>query len=308
MLVFIMPRTRQLRPSGFINSDGPQSLDYDPRCDIAYTRIDNGLYLVNRDGNLSLEHASVIHLRDQHALLHEYERTYLPHGTKLVVQQIIHCLYYSLWRGNKRLFRAVYQLKTDALTDVRTTPSERGKGYARAVLDIILRADGPSLIEVGPSEDSPVGFHKLMRFYGSFPGYHAVPGTNKVIRLMQDDNVNFEEADDHAIEEAGATDFGRRAKSHLEISVLEQNNKEYKRIMDILRPQNDEEVQRLLNAIPDDIIAARNAIQIYDSAFFEGRPWGRAHRVMFAQGLVTKLARHGLYCGAWEKIIREESI
>lgn len=202
------------------------------------------------------------------------------------------------------MFRAVYQLDRDELTDVRTRPSQRGKGYARAALSVILYVDGPKLIEAGPSRDSPLGIHALTRFYSSFPGYHLVPGTNKVVRLMQD-FINDDSADTEVAAELG---FGRRPKSALEIAILEQNSKELKRVMGILYPVNEEEVKDLLEQQATDILSLRTATKIYDRAFFESRPWGRVHRVMFAQGMNALLKKHtGRTYSVWDSIIEDES-
>lgn len=260
--------------------------------------MDNGLYLISNGYSLDLKHARDIHLSDAHALIHEYVSDCLPTGTRLRVTHYMRHVQYVLWRGHIPVFRAVYQLDNDELTDVRTRPTSRGKGYARSALGVILRIDGPSLIRAGPSEDSTMGIRALERFYSSFPGYHLVPGTNKVMRLMQET----------MIEEAAELGYGRRPKSMLEIAVLEENSRELKRIMTILQPMNDEEVKELLDNQATDMLALQTAMKIYDGAFFAGRPWGRAHRVEFARGMNNLLKKHtGNTYGVWDSIIDNES-
>jgi hypothetical protein len=267
------------------------------------------LFLVNAGtGRLGLRHARDIHLSDSYALTHEYERRYMPHGFRLYTMQAMRHIYYTVCYGEHVAFRAVYQLDADELTDVRTAPAFRAKGLARAALAIILRTDGPKLIRVGPSKDSPIGLQKLIRFYSSFPGYHHVPGTNKVIRLMEDTRIDEEAAEFAQVETAAATDFGRREKSGLELSVLEQNSRELKRIMDLLQPINEAEVEGLLKAQATDMLSLQTAMQIYDKAFFDTRTWGRAHRVAFAKGMASLLEQHtGMHFGLWDEIVREES-
>lgn len=260
--------------------------------------MDNGLYLISNGYTLDLQHARDIHLSDSYALIHEYISDCLPQGTRLRVTHYMRHVQYVLWRGHKPVFRAVYQLDSDELTDVRTRPSCRGLGYARATLGVILRIDGPSLIRAGPSEDSPMTVRSLIKFYSSFPGYHAIPGTNKVTRLMKET----------MIEEAAELGFGRRPKSMLEIAVLEENSRELKRIMDIIRPMNDEEVKNLLEAQATDKLALQTAMKVYDRAFFDSRPWGRAHRVEFAIGMNSLLKKYtGQTYGVWDDIINNES-
>ena len=266
--------------------------------DLQFRRVDNGLYLISNGQSLDLKTARDIHLSDAHALIHEYVSDCLPHGTRLRVTHYMRHVQYVLWRGHIPVFRALYQLDNDELTDVRTRPTSRGKGYARAALGVILRIDGPRLITAGPSEDSPMGVKPLIKFYSSFSGYHSVPGTNKVIRLMQDT----------MIEEAAELGFGRRPKSMLELAVHEENSRELKRIMDILRPMNDEEIKGLLDAQATDILSLQTAMKIYDRAFFDSRPWGRAHRVEFARGMNNLLKKHtGNTYGVWDDIIDKES-
>lgn len=273
---------------------------YVPRFEPLYTRVDNGLYLVNNGPKgLDLKFAKDIHLASPHALVHEYEFNFMPHGLRLYTMQTMRHIHYTVCEADNVVFRARYQLDADELTDVRTHPDYRNRGIARAVLAIILRADGPKTIRAHPSVDSPLTRNKLIRFYSSFQGYHAISGTNKVIRLMQDT----------MIEEAGANDFGRtRPKSALELSVLEQNSRELKRIMGILQPINDAEIDGLLKAQETDMLSLRNAMQIYNEEFFASRPWGRAHRVIFAQSMADLLFKNaGMRCSVWDKIIADES-
>jgi hypothetical protein len=301
-----MPQSRRLDTS---SSRRPRNSNSGRPSNSFYTRVDNGLFLVNDGaGRLGLRHAKEIHLSDAYALAHEYERQYLPHGLRLYTMQAMRHVYYNVCHGERVVFRAVYQLDADELTDVRTIPAARNRGIARTVLAIILRTDGPKLIRVGPSADSPIGLNRLIRFYSSFPGYHHVPGTNKVIRLMEHTKMSGEQSDYAQVETAAATDFGRRAKSGLELSVLEQNSRELKRIMDLLHPINEAEVTSLLNAQATDMLALQTAMQIYDEQFFLTRTWGRAHRVMFAQGMASLLEKHaGMRFGLWDQIVREES-
>lgn len=246
-----------------------------------------------------------IHLKDNEALLQQYKVGYLPDGFVLRVNYYLRHVKYVLWYGNSIVFRAQYQLDNDELVDVKTRASFRGRGIARAVLAIILRVDGPAIIRAGPSPDSPLGVHQLIRFYSSFPGYHAIPGTNKVVKLMQDTIV--EEAD-LGVEEAAELGYGRRDKTMLEISVLERNSKELNRIMSILHEQNENEVARLLAAQATDTLSLETATKIYGAAFFDSRPWGRVHRVAFARGMNALYQRHtGMTYGVWDSIIEQDS-
>lgn len=267
-----------------------------------YYRIDNGLYLIaTPDGGLNISRAIDIQRRDPKALSAQYLLNDLPINTKLRVSHSHSGITYILFNGPYAVFRAKYLYDSDELVNVRTVTPFRNRGYARSMLNLILRVDGPTHINVMPDKDSPVGIVKLIKFYSSFSGYHAVPGTNKVIRLMTEAIAHIEEAA-----------LGARSSQNItepELAILIQNTKEYKRLLAILQPINQEEVEGLLKAQKTDLLSLQTAMTIYTKEWFDNQPWAREHRVMFAQGMADMLLKYTKRrFGVWDEIVANESI
>src|ERR1700740_1301242 len=300
---------------GYISSVGQSNSHYEPRSNAKYRRVDNGLYLVNTDASLSLRRAYQIHWSiDSSALKDECGKHSIPTGLQLHVVTNNDYVGYSLynpnvlvdsplWHGQcARVAHAAYSITRDELIDVRTIDEFRGRGISRALVAMVLKINGPSIIQAQPSNDCPMSLVELVKFYSSFPGYHAVPGTNKVVRLMSETYI------EEAAGPNGNIDVNK-PRSALQIAVLEENSKELKRIMSILEPMNDEEVDGLLRAQKTDILSLQTAMTIYGPEFFASRTWGRVHRVKFAQGMAALLEKYASrHYGVWDDIIAREAV
>lgn len=291
---------------------------YGPLCKPSYYRIDNGLYLVVFDNEMVVARASEIQLLHPDAIMPFYKTEALPFNTRLRVARNADGVSYVLFRGHEAIFRANYIYSTDELTNVRTAKRFRNKGYATSLIRLILQVDGPTNITVVPSIDSPVGMDKLLRLYSSFAGYHAVPGTNKVIRLMSAANLLVKPTDnndrDYAknldqVEEAALAQRDVEKISETELEILLQNTKELNRLKSLLYPINQATVDNLLKSQKTDIISLQNAVEIYTQDWFNRQTWGSAHRVMFAQGMADLLFKFTKRRnGIWDDIIAVESV